>query len=146
MDGTDGHAMEIHITGRRGHGKSTLIRALADHWGMQGKSVLTITSATPIADRGSWQRSAAGYRSILPIMGHADVTLIESDWTRHPNAPLIEVWRAGLGDPPLSGLHPSIRALICDGPLPYQVDVPVLLRGDIVPIALYLQRLTDGTL
>lgn len=60
MDGTDGRALEIHITGRRGHGKSTLIRALADHWGSQGRSVLTITSTTPAADTGQCRRTATG--------------------------------------------------------------------------------------
>lgn len=86
MDGTDGHALEIHITGRRGHGKSTLIRALADHWGSQGRSVLTITSTTPAADTGQWRRTATGYQTVLPLMGHADIVLIECDWTTHPTA------------------------------------------------------------
>jgi hypothetical protein len=74
-------------------------------------------------------------------MGHADVVLIECDGSTHSTAPLIEVWRADLGGPPLSGLHPSIKALISDGPLPYQVEVPVLPRSDIAAIVGYLQRL-----
>lgn len=134
-------AMEIHITGRRGHGKSTLIRALADHWGALGRSVLTITSTTPVANIGQWQRSATGYQAILPLMGRADVVLIECDGSNHPAAPLIEVWRADLGESPLSGIHPSIMMLISDGPLPYQVEVPVLPRSDILAIAGCLQRL-----
>jgi ABC-type nitrate/sulfonate/bicarbonate transport system ATPase subunit len=132
--------MEFHVTGRRGHGKSTLIRALADHWGAQGKSVLTVTSTTPVADTGQWQRTATGYQTILPLMGRADAVLIECDGSSHPAAPLVEVWRADLDGPPLSGVHPSIMALISDGPLPYQIDVPVLPRGDIACIAAYLQR------
>ncbi|MBN8524149.1 MAG: hypothetical protein J0M02_02310 [Planctomycetes bacterium] len=143
MDGIDGRALEIHITGHRGHGKSTLIRALADHWGSQGRSVLTITSTMPVADTGQWLRPAAGYQAVLPLMGRADVVLVECDGTTHPSAPLIEVWRADLGGPPLSGVHPSIKALISDDPLPYHVEVPVLPRSDVVAIAGYLQRLVN---
>lgn len=141
MDGTDGCDLEIHITGRRGHGKSTLIHALADYWGSQGRSVLTITSTTPVADIGQWQRTTTGYQAILPLMGRADVVLIECDGSTHPTAPLIEVWRADLDGPPLSGVHPSIMVLISDGPLPYEVEVPVLPRSDIAAIAGCLQRL-----
>lgn len=144
MDGTGSPALEIHITGRRGHGKSTLVRALADYWGLQGKSVITITSTTPVKDSGLWRRATTGYRSIMPLMGYADIVLVECDLDGHPTAPCIEVWRAELGDPPLSGLHPSIMALVSDGPLPYRVDVPILLRTDISAIAAYLQRLVGG--
>lgn len=133
--------MEFHITGRRGHGKSTLIRTLAEHWGAQGKSVLTVTSTTPAEDSGQWRRPATGYHTVLPMMGLADAVLIECDGSTHPTAPLIEVWRAELGGPPLSGVHPSIMALISDGPLPYQIDVPVLPRNDVANIAAFLQRL-----
>lgn len=97
--------------------------------------MLSITSTTPATDNGHWRRTATGYQTVMPLMGHADVVLIECDGSTHPTTPLIEVWRADLGGPPLSGLHPSIKALISDGPLPYQVEVPVLPRSDIAAIA-----------
>lgn len=130
---------EIHVTGRRGHGKTSLVRALASYWGELGKSVLTVTSTTPTASTEPWQRTSDGYQPIMDLMGHADFTLVECDCSKHYNARLVEVWRSELGDPPLAGLHPMIQVLVSDGPIPYQLEVPVIRRSDIQGIAQYLE-------
>jgi len=131
----------VHLIGHSGHGKTTLAVALIAHWTVAGLCVGSIKHTGHVHEldapgKDSWRHRQAGAHPAAIIAGDrlalhlplhvadnpyalltahyagCDLVLVEGDVGT--TAPQIEVWRDGLGVPPLAATRAGIRAIITD--------------------------------
>lgn len=131
----------VHLVGYSGHGKTTLAVALIAHWAAAGLRVGSIKHTGHIHEldipgKDSWRQRQAGARPAAIIAGdrlalhlplqltddpyaviaphYADCALVLVEGDVEATAPKVEVWRAGLGVPPMASTRPDISAIITD--------------------------------
>lgn len=131
----------VHLIGHSGHGKTTLAVALIAHWTAAGLHVGSIKHTGHIHEldtpgKDSWRQRQAGahpaaiiagdrlalhlplaptddpYAALAPHYAQCALVLVEGD--ADTAAPKVEVWRAGLGVPPLAAERNDVRAIITD--------------------------------
>ena len=75
---------------------------------------------------------------LLARLQHCDLVLVEG--FKHGDFPKLEVWRPGVGAPPLWPEWPGIAAIATDtsAAAPASFDVPVFNLSDIGPIAAFV--------
>jgi molybdopterin-guanine dinucleotide biosynthesis protein B len=156
----------VHLVGSSGHGKTTLAVELIACWTAAGLRVGSIKHTGHIHEldtpgKDSWRQRQAGARPATIIAGdrlalhlplqpdqdpyaaiavhYSDCALVLVEGDVATTAPKVEVWRAGLGAPPLASQRQGIAAIISDDPP--EVAVPRWSRLDVPEIARRLQRL-----
>jgi molybdopterin-guanine dinucleotide biosynthesis adapter protein len=131
----------VHLVGHSGHGKTTLAVALIAHWTAAGLHVGSIKHTGHVHEldtpgKDSWRQRQAGahpaaiiardrlalhlplqptedpYAKLAPHYADCALVLVEGDV--ETTAPKVEVWRAGLGVPPMASTRPDISAIITD--------------------------------
>ena len=159
---------QIHVVGRKNHGKTTLIADLVRRLTEQGVRVGTIkhTSHAHELDtpgKDSHRHRAAGatpaaivshelmavylprsldgdsYHQLAPLFGHCDLVLVEG----HLDNPAvkIEVWRQEAGGPPLALERDDVAAVVTDDPI--DTHTPIWPRGDVAALARNVLALVD---
>lgn len=150
----------IHVVGRKGHGKTTLIVELVRQLCAQGVRVGTIKHSshaheldTPGKDSHRQRQAGADpaaivttdlvgvylnrdagadcYQLLAPLFSACDLVLVEG----HVDAPgvKIEVWREAVGGPCLALERSDVAAVVTDDPL--DVEVPLWPRSDVAALA-----------
>lgn len=159
----------VHLVGYSGHGKTTLAVALIAHWTAAGLHVGSIKHTGHVHEldtpgKDSWRQRQAGAHPAAIIAGdrlalhlplqptddpyatlaphYADCALVLVEGDVDAIAPKVEIWRAGLGVPPMACTCPDISAIITDD----QPDTAVqrLSRQDLPAIAKQLLRLAGA--
>ncbi|MBN8523971.1 MAG: molybdopterin-guanine dinucleotide biosynthesis protein B [Planctomycetes bacterium] len=156
----------VHLVGYSGHGKTTLAVALIAHWSASGLRVGSIKHTGHIHEldtpgKDSWRQRQAGAHPAAIIAGdrlalhlplqptdapyailaphYADCALVLVEGDVDAIAPKVEVWRAGLGTPPLATGRTDISAIITDDQP--GTAIPRWSREDLPAIAMQLLRL-----
>lgn len=161
----------VHIVGRKNSGKTTLVEDLVRHFTAQGLRVGAIKHThhqheLDVPGKDSHRHRQAGaavvgilsptmtavfqphdvgpdsadrYAALEAAMGPCDLVLVEG----HLLLPglKLEVWRAGVEQPPLALEHDSIVALISDDPC--RVKVPLIPRSRLEAIAYEVVKLAE---
>lgn len=149
---TDRPLKVLGLAGWSGSGKTTLLAALLPRLIARGLSVSTVKHTHHAFDldqpgKDSWRHRQAGAREVMiaggarwallhevvgseptlaDLLGRlAPVDLVLVEGFKATVYPKIEVFRAGLGRPPLWPERPDILAVACDGP-PGECDRVVL--------------------
>jgi molybdopterin-guanine dinucleotide biosynthesis protein B len=150
----------IHIVGRKGHGKTTLVCEIAAELSARGVRVGTFkhcghaheldrpgsdsckhraagAEAVAVAALGqvALHRRREPDENLYPLLARwmedMDIVLIEGD-VEGPGVK-VEVWRAEKNTAPLAAERGDIVAVVTDDPL--DVSVPLWPRSDIAPLA-----------
>lgn len=157
----------VHLIGRRNHGKTTLMVALARELTERGLTVGTIKHSghdhqldrpgkdsfrhreaggspaaviTPTTTAVYLDRDvAAPYATLEPLYQGCDLVLVEGD--ADARAPKVEVWRAAPGSEPMALTRPEVAAVITDDPA--ELPCPRWPRREIPRIADNLLALLD---
>ena len=160
------------VIGRKDAGKTTLVERLVAEMTARGLRVATVKHAHHDAEidrpgRDSHRHREAGAAevalvsprrwavmselrgtpepsldAVLARLGPADIVLIEGyKGEAHPK---IEVYREGLGAPPLAEADATVRALATDGPVA-GIALPTFDRDDAKAIANFILRQTGYT-
>jgi molybdopterin-guanine dinucleotide biosynthesis adapter protein len=139
--GREPDVRRVHLVGHSGHGKTTLAVALIAHWTAAGLRVGSIKHTGHVHEldtpgKDSWRQRQAGARPAAIIAGdrlalhlplqptedpyatlaphYADCALVLVEGDVEATAPKVEVWRAGLGVPPIASTRADISAIITD--------------------------------
>ena len=157
----------LHIVGRQGHGKTTLIVNLVEEFTRQGIAVGTIKHSSHAHEldtpgKDSYRHRQAGavpaaviasemlglwlprpakadpYAVLAPMLSACRLVLVEG----HIDAVglKIEVWREAIGGACLATTHHDIHAVISDDAVEF--GMPVWSRNDVPGLARRLLKLT----
>ncbi len=150
----------VHIVGRKGSGKTTLVVELVRELAGRGLRVGTLKHSphahevdVPGTDSFRHRRAGAApaaflcegwtalflpreaeadpYRAVADRFAACALVLVEGDL--ESSAPKVEIWREGLGSPPLCREREDLRALITDDTV--EVALPVWPRREVARIA-----------
>jgi molybdopterin-guanine dinucleotide biosynthesis protein B len=159
----------IHIIGRKNAGKTTLVVDLVAELSRRGLRVGTIKHTShrhdpDVPGKDSWRHRQAGaapvailsrevtalflpsepevdeYERLTRFYEGCDLVLVEGGQTAA--ATKIEVWRAGLGEPPLAPARGDVAAVVSDDAV--AVEVPRWPRADVPRLADRVLALASG--